>query len=163
MWLAARSAGTVIWIRPGWEADRLNADGMRDWVDPARFVFLDALRADDVLWSMEESLRSGAVPLVIADLPGLPGLTQVRRLHLAAETGGTQGAHVPLGMILTPGQGGAQGVESRWHMAPDHARRPGQWRLTRLRARTAPEASWTIARQAERACDLTLAPVRHAG
>jgi len=146
LWLARQMTGTVLWVGPGWNRDRLHADGMIDWADPARFIFVDAVRADDVLWTLEEALRSGAVPLVVGDLPGLPGLTQVRRLHLAAETGGTQGPHLPLGMILTPDMGGAQGVETRWHLVPDHARHAGQWVLSRLRARTAPQANWTLRR-----------------
>ncbi len=146
LWLIAQAAGPVLWVGPAWNRDRLHADGIADWADPGRFVFVDALRAEDVLWSMEEALRSGAAPLVIGDLPGLPGLTQVRRMHLAAQTGGKDGPHIPLGLILTPDQGGAQGVESRWHLAPDHAAHPGQWRLSRVRARTAPQATWTLRR-----------------
>ena len=147
LWVAAQMQGPVLWVAPDWERDRLNAEGVLRWVDPARLIFVNALRAEDVLWTLEEALRAGAVPLVVGDLTGLPGLTQVRRMHLAAETGGIQGPHVPLGLILTPGQGGAQGVESRWHLAPDHARHPSQWHLTRLRARTAPPATWTISAQ----------------
>ncbi|MFK7874239.1 MAG: ImuA family protein [Paracoccaceae bacterium] len=147
LWLAAQTEGPVVWIGPSWNKDRLNPEGMTDWVDPGRFIFVDAVRAEDVLWSLEESLRSGAVRLVVGDLPGLPGLTQVRRLHLAAETGGKEGPHLPLGLILTPDQGGAQGVETRWHLNPDHhATQQRQWRLKRLRARTAPPATWVLAR-----------------
>jgi len=146
VWLAAQMTGPVLWVTPNWNRDRLYADGVAAWVNPARFIFVDALRAEDVLWSLEEALRSGAVPLVVGDLPGLPGLTQVRRMHLAAETGGKTGPHLPLGLILTPDQGGAQGVETRWRLTAEHHKSPNQWELTRLRARTAPEARWTLHR-----------------
>ena len=146
LWLAARTKGPVIWIAPDWCADRLNPCGMMPFIDPARLILVHPKRAGDVLWSMEEVLRAGAVPLVVADLPGLPGLTPVRRMHLAAEAGGKTRGVAPLGLLLTPGMGGAQGVESRWHLAPDHKGTPGSWTLTRLRARTAPEQAWRVTR-----------------
>ncbi|MEP1352490.1 MAG: hypothetical protein ABJX32_18350 [Tateyamaria sp.] len=147
LWLATQATGPVIWIAPDWGADRLNPCGMMPFIDPARLTFVHPKRAEDVLWSMEEVLRTGAVALAVADLPGLPSLTVVRRMHLAAETGGKMRGCAPLGLLLTPGMGGAQGVESRWHLAPDHKASAGAWTLRRLRARTAPEAAWHVARE----------------
>ncbi len=137
--------GPVIWITPARQSERLHGDGVRRFVDPSRFIFVTPKRDADVLWAMEEALRSGAVPLVVADLPGPPALTPVRRLHLAAETGAAEGATRPLGLLLTPEQGGAQGIETRWEMIPRHgALGKRNWHLMRRRARTLPEAGWNM-------------------
>lgn len=157
LWLAvqvmARAQGPVIWVRPGWGSDRLNTAGLQPFANPARLILATAAREEGLLWAMEEALRSGAAPLVVAELLAPPGLTPVRRLHLAAEAGGEAARRdqtpAPLGLILTPGQGGAPGVESRWHLAP--APSPAllwavgeSWTLTRLRARLAPPARWRL-------------------
>ena len=144
MWLAVRTQGPVIWIAPGWAKAKLHSDGIARWIDPARLVFVHPNREEDLLWSMEETLRSGAVSLTIADLATLPGLTQIRRMHLAAENGAQSGQGTPLGLLLTPGQGGAPGVETRWSLACRHAKEQDGWNLERLRARTAPHKSWHI-------------------
>jgi len=141
----------LIWIAPEWQAGRLHGEGLAPLLEPRCIIFVTPKRAEDILWTLEEVLRAGVAPLAVADLPGLPTLTAVRRLHLAAETGAAEGALSPTGLILTPGDGGAPGVESRWRMSGDHpAERAeempgaGRWRLDLLRARAAPPASWRV-------------------
>ena len=156
LWVARMTKGPVLWICPAWDRNQLYPAGMRDLVDPSRFLFARTQRARDLLWVTEEALRAGAVPLVVVELPGPPGLTPVRRLHLAAEQGGEFNP-APLGLLLTPDPGGAQGIESRWRMAPIFREtRMRGWRLERLRARTAPPRSW-IVEQPARGQDLRLA------
>lgn len=138
--IAGKLEGPVLWIRPAWMRDRLCAAGVSPWMNPGRIVFVDARSAEDIQWCTEEALRSGAAPVVISEVPEPPALTPVRRLHLAAQLAGDPS----LAMLLTPEDGGAQGVETRWHMAPTHEPDAQIWRLTRLRARMAPPASWCL-------------------
>ncbi len=144
MMLAARVEGPVFWISPAWTVEKLHAQGMQRFVDPGRFTFLTPTRPEDVLWVMEEVLRNGIIPLVVADIPAPPALTPVRRLHLAAETGASESGQAPLGVLVCGSSGGAAGIESRWQLTPAHGPdRPG-WCLTRQRARTAPPKSWRV-------------------
>ncbi|WP_264212845.1 ImuA family protein [Leisingera thetidis] len=169
LWLAAAAQdprpGPVLWLSPARGGRQPNPDGLAGEASPIRFLFVRAARTEDQLWAMEEALRSGAAALVVAELSEPPAMTPVRRLHLAAEAGGRFGP-APLGLLLTPGQGGAQGVESRWHLAPAHAfpvhafpaqgLRTGDgataprscWTLQRLRARTLPPRSWQVTQAA---------------
>ena len=155
------TSGPVVWTHPGWQTERLMCDGVAPLADPGRLILAQAHRGDDVLWTIEEALRSGAVPLAVAELPVLPGLTAVRRLQLAAEAGAEAaralGLLPPLGLLLTPGQGGAPGVESRWQMTPRHTPDLARWQLARLRARNAPPADWGVG-QASRGHPLLLQP-----
>lgn len=144
--VAARSTGPVLWLQPAWARERLMGDGVRGFLDPGRLVFGRARSAIDILWAAEQALLSGRVPLVVADLPEPPALTPVRRLHLAAETGAAAGT-APMALLLTPGDGGAPGVETRWHLAPAPGWAEGaapRWRLTRARARMAPPMTWEM-------------------
>lgn len=169
--LAGHAAGNgpVIWIAPAWRAERLHAPGMAPLLDPARLILVDCARAEDLLWCAEEALRrmaeAGGGAVVVVELPSPPGLTPVRRLHLAAGGRGAGAAALtpvmrgalsagpplhtgrpdgPLGLLLTPGAGGAPGIESRWHMRPCHAAGRAAWRLWRRRARAAPPAAWLL-------------------
>lgn len=160
LWVASKTCGPLLWIRPGWISDQLYPDGVHQWmglgVNPGRLLTLSARRPEDLLWCMEEALRSGAMPLVICELPEPPSLTPVRRLHLAAETGAAEGKFAPIGLMLTPAQtsrdgqiiGGAAGVETRWHMAPrnkaGHSAGRRHWLLQRLRARGAAPQDWQV-------------------
>ena len=148
MMIAQKMKGPIFWVTPEWNTDHLHADGMISFINPGRMTFITPKRTEDILWIVEEVLRSGAVPLVIADLSGLPALTPVRRLHLAAETGLTEGTSPPLGLLLTPGNGGAPGVESRWHLAARHQGTDDIWQLNRIRSRSAPPSSWRLSHQA---------------
>src|SRR6266404_4288141 len=110
--LVAARGRPVLWCPAG---DDLYAPGLGGLgLDPGRVILVRAGRPADRLWAMEEGLRSPALAGVLGELPEL-GLTDGRRLQLAAEAGGT------LGLVLRRGgwRRGAVGerpsaASSRW-------------------------------------------------
>jgi protein ImuA len=87
---------SVLWIQPDFaslEGGSVYGPGLALLGLPLnRFLMLRVARSIDVLWAMEEALKSGALSTVIAELPeDLADLTMTRRLVLAARDGGTLG------------------------------------------------------------------------
>ena len=49
------SISAVIWVSPGWVAERVYPPGLRDLTDPGRIIFARARRPEDVLWAILNS------------------------------------------------------------------------------------------------------------
>ncbi|WP_296762535.1 hypothetical protein [Sediminimonas sp.] len=108
---AARHAGPLIWVLTPRAHHLPMLRGLPDGVGQ-RLHVIRPENEINLLWAVEESLRSPAVGLVIAE-PGKPlSLTAGRRLQLAAEAGRTTGL-----MLIREGQG-SNAAETRWHCAP---------------------------------------------
>jgi protein ImuA len=82
-----RAAAPILCCRPASIAGELGsfyAPGLRALgIDPARLIFVEPAKAADVLWAMEEGLKSGATALVIGIMEDV-ALTPARRLSLAS-------------------------------------------------------------------------------
>lgn len=103
--LSARLAGgrgTVLWCRrrrDPW-GRTLYGPGLAAFgLAPERLIVARGRTGTDVLWAMEEGLRSGAPAAVLGEVGGLAPVA-ARRLQLAAEAGGVTG------LLLTGGTGG---------------------------------------------------------
>lgn len=107
--LAGQLSGAVLWIADRARGDRLYPPGIAPYLDPARLHFVHPVGTLAVLQMTEEALRSGAAPLVVAELPEAPDLTASRRLQLAAGTGGGRGlCLIPEGRLCN------NAAETRW-------------------------------------------------
>jgi protein ImuA len=134
--------GPVIWVLPPRPAERPDGFGLAAFFDPARLILVEALQPLDVYWAMEEALRSGAAPLVVAEPTAPPGLTQSRRLQLAAEAGGG------VGLLRLPESALAahDAAETRWRAsgrAADPAGAP-RWRWECRKNKRGPLGAWTL-------------------
>ncbi len=110
--LAARLGGKILWVREAWTTAQLDPNGVADFIDPAAVTLCNAKNQTEVLAVAEEALRSGAVPLVVMTLSQPIGLTEGRRLQLAARDGKSTGvAVIPDGM-------GSNAAETRWRCTP---------------------------------------------
>jgi protein ImuA len=162
--LLARLAGedSVIWCRrdAGLHGVKLYGSGVAAFgLDLHRLLLVRVRREIEVLWAMEEGLRSGSVSAVLGEAATVSPIA-LRRLQLAAETGGATGLLLrPPGAALAHG-----GAASGWRVASAPSplplrgshilqrgedwvedRRPGiRWRVELLRCRATAPASWLL-------------------
>jgi protein ImuA len=122
-------------------------------LSPQRLILARAPNDPEILWAMEEGLRSRALAAVIGEVESLSALAG-RRLQLAAETSGVTGFALSRHSTATA----ASLAVTRWRLAalPGSlaAGEPGigqaLWRVELLRCRGGVPASWDV-----EACDAT--------
>jgi protein ImuA len=109
---AAQHDGALVWCQEAWRAEGLNPQGLAGFLDPERLLIAKAKDQSQLLAIAEESLRDGAVSLVVMELSKPLNLTAGRRLQLAAKTGHSRGL-----CLIGEGQG-SSAAETRWHCGP---------------------------------------------
>ncbi len=86
--------------------------GFSTYIDPQKLLIANAPSHIDVLATAEEALRSGRVALVVMALSQSIGLTEGRRLQLAAKDGDATG------LCLLPEGEGSNAAQTRWRCFP---------------------------------------------
>ncbi|PID37375.1 MAG: hypothetical protein CR993_00770 [Rhodobacterales bacterium] len=136
---AVRLSGPVIWISPAHVRHTPLLPGLPQGLG-ARLHLVRPDKELDLLWAAEESLRSRATGLVIAEPDQPLSLLAGRRLQLAAEAGRTTGL-----MLICAGQG-SNAAETRWACAPQAAPRRDStlqhWQLNKNKSGTT--GGWTV-------------------
>ncbi|MBI6629935.1 ImuA family protein [Pontibaca salina] len=136
---AARHDGPLIWALPAHAPHLPMLRGLPEGVGQRLHVIRPSSELD-LLWAVEECLRSPGVGLVIAEPEKPLSLIAGRRLQLAAEAGRTTGL-----MLIREGQG-SNAAETRWHCAPlpgaDLDSTPHHWSLKKNKKGT--EGDWIV-------------------
>jgi len=149
--LSRRHGGSVLWCL---QSDDLYAPGLAAYGLPPERLIVARCRDDtDILWAMEEGLRSAALAAVLGEV-GTLAPTAGRRLQLACEAGGVTG--FVLRRWRTAGTAASQraapsAAVTRWRVAaaPSRAiREPGigipLWRVELVRCRGGAPAAWLM-------------------
>src|SRR5690606_31434079 len=123
--------GLGVWCRPASDGDAAQPYApalARCGVAVDRLFFVPARRTADLLWAMEEALRSRRFAVVLGGA-GAPDLTATRRLQLAAEAGGSTAL-----LLVSPRAGRLSAATTRWQVVARPAPRPGisAWQLSLL-------------------------------
>lgn len=127
----------VLWVTP---AANLFAPGLAQFgLDHHKLTIAWARRTDDRLWTAEEALKDLPRGAVVAEVES-PGLTETRRLQLAAEASGSIG-------FLVRRDRQPSAALTRWLVEPARSRQCNPaWKLTLERCRGAETAgtSWHL-------------------
>lgn len=135
-------AVAVLWCRTG---HPLYPPGLAALgVPPEKLVVIEARRDGDVLWAMEEGLRSRALAAVVGEARQV-SLTASRRLELAAEKGGVTA------FLLAPrtDKSAPSAAVTRWRIegapgAADGGLSRPCWRVALIRCRGGGMGEWTM-------------------
>jgi len=133
------------WLREQglWLRDGLKGLGLED----SRLLFVQADRDAQILWALEEGLKSGALAGAVAAVDAV-SLLASRRLDLAAREAGA-----PCLLLRSKPAQDLSAARRRWHIAsapsavdPDDARAPGRPRLIAAltRSRGEPPGQWLL-------------------
>ena len=153
--VSAKTKGLIVWIRPNWENSTINTDGISDWFSPNQLLLINAKSKNDLLFATEEVLRSGISEVTITELPVIPSALQMRRIRLAINSGiKLNNTKKPLSLILSPNEGGATNIESRWYASTlacwhslaneENSALEQKWYIKRLFSKTDPIKEWSI-------------------
>ncbi len=122
-----------MWVREEWEPIQINPNGVAGFMAPSELIVCKTKDQTQTLAVAEEALRDGAIPLVVMTLNKRLGLTEGRRLQLAALDGKSTGrAIIPEGM-------GSNAAETRWRCAPVFAPKDStlqKWELIKNKSGT---------------------------
>jgi protein ImuA len=150
--LIAAADGTVLWClaRQDLYGPGLSAYGL----DPVRIVLVRAARDAEILWAVEEGLRTPGILAVVGEVGALPAAAS-RRLQLAAERSGITA--FLLRRWRDAGQAARERIlpnaaATRWRIAALPSRPPREepgigcphWRVELLRCRGGEPACWEV-------------------
>jgi hypothetical protein len=134
------------------DAGHLHGPGLVQFgLDPGRLIIAQARSDQDLLWAMEEGLRSGCPAVVLGEV-GEVGLAATRRLQLAAEMGGV----TALLLRRRAARRNSSVAVTRWRVTPapsgdafsralpSGAISPGCWRVDLVRCRGGAPKSWLM-------------------
>lgn len=156
--LAARldPAKPVLWCQTG-EGDLYGPGLAACGLAPARLLVVRARNAADLLWTMEEGLRTRGLAAVIGEIADLPGPAS-RQLQLAAESSSVTAFALRRFRVPSAAARAPNAAVTRWCVSPARSvpqgGEPGlgrpRWRLELWRARGGAPAEWIV-----EACDAT--------
>jgi protein ImuA len=115
-------------------------------LEPRQFIWVEAKNDNQILWTLETALGSGAPGFVIGMIEAEPGLHASQRLHLAAKT-----ARVPVVLLYARESKRTSAATTRWRIAAAAARRDRfdlmthwRWQVRLERCRNGRPGEWLV-------------------
>ncbi|GGD11145.1 ImuA family protein [Aquisalinus flavus] len=155
--LVSAHRGTVLICGSPAQVASIHPEGAAHFIDPRQIITVPCPLRADALWTAETALRSGSVDCVMAILGRTPGLTELRRLQLAAQDGKA------LGLLLTEQPAANSAAETRWYCQPALSKTPDSTllRLSLYKNKRGTMGHWILDVKGDKdTLDLHATPVR---